>query len=103
MATVEALVINGSGERAVIDTPGRSAGTAAEQVSADTVLRRAGPQNRRLTPVRGRGYLSQHAADRGWRVSAGACWQVHPSAPDAPTGSALASLEPRPGDVVLDL
>jgi tRNA/tmRNA/rRNA uracil-C5-methylase (TrmA/RlmC/RlmD family) len=102
-ASVEALVATGSGERAVIVSPGRSAGTAAEQVSADTVLRRAGPQNRRLTPVRGRGYLSQHAADRDWRVSAGVFWQVHPAAADVLTGAVLASLEPRPGDVVLDL
>jgi tRNA/tmRNA/rRNA uracil-C5-methylase (TrmA/RlmC/RlmD family) len=87
----------------VIVSPGRSARTAAEQVSADTVLRRAGPQNHRLTPVRGRGYLSQHAAGRDWRVSAGAFWQVHPAAADVLTAAVLASLEPRPGDVALDL
>jgi tRNA/tmRNA/rRNA uracil-C5-methylase (TrmA/RlmC/RlmD family) len=102
-ASVEALVATGSGERAVIVSPGRSARTAAEQVSADTVLRRAGPQNHRLTPVRGRGYLSQHAAGRDWRVSAGAFWQVHPAAADVLTAVVLASLEPRPGDVALDL
>ena len=102
-ASVEALVATGSGERAVIVSPGRSAGTVAEQVSADTVLRRTRPQDRRLTPVRGRGYLSQHAADRDWRVSAGAFWQVHPAAADVLTGAVLTSLEPRPGDVVLDL
>jgi tRNA/tmRNA/rRNA uracil-C5-methylase (TrmA/RlmC/RlmD family) len=99
-ASVEALLATGSGERAVIVSPGRSAGTAAEQVSADTVLRRVG---HRLTPVRGRGYLSQHAAGRDWRVSAGAFWQVHPAAADVLTGAVLASLEPRPGDVALDL
>ena len=102
-ASVEALVATGSGERAVIVSPGRSAGTAAEQVSADTVLRRAGSQNRRLTPVRGRGYLSQHAAGRDWRVSAGAFWQVHPAAADTLTAAVLAALEPQPGDVALDL
>ena len=42
-ASVEALVATGSGERAVIVSPGRSAGAAAEQVSADTVLP-AGPR-----------------------------------------------------------
>ena len=102
-ASVEALVAAGSGERAVIVSPGRSAGTAAEQVSADAVLRRAGPQNRRLTPVRGRGYLGQHAAGRDWRVSAGSFWQVHPAAADTLTAAVLASLEPRPGEVALDL
>jgi tRNA/tmRNA/rRNA uracil-C5-methylase (TrmA/RlmC/RlmD family) len=102
-ASVEALVAAGSGERAVIISPGRNAGTAAEQVSVDAVLRRVRPQNHRLTPVRGRGYLSQHAAGRDWRVSAGAFWQVHPAAADTLTAAVLASLEPRPGEVALDL
>jgi tRNA/tmRNA/rRNA uracil-C5-methylase (TrmA/RlmC/RlmD family) len=53
--------------------------------------------------MRGRGYLSQHAAGRDWRVSAGAFWQVHPAAADALTDAVLASLEPRPGDAALDL
>ena len=57
----------------------------------------------RLTPVRGRGYLSQRAAGRDWRVSAGAFWQVHPGAADALTDAVMTALEPRPGDVALDL
>jgi tRNA/tmRNA/rRNA uracil-C5-methylase (TrmA/RlmC/RlmD family) len=101
--SVEALVGSGSGERAVIVSPGRSAGTSARQLAADAVLRRAGPPNHHLTPVRGRGYLSQHAAGRDWRVSAGAFWQVHPAAADALTGAVLTGLEPQPGDVALDL
>jgi tRNA/tmRNA/rRNA uracil-C5-methylase (TrmA/RlmC/RlmD family) len=99
-ASVEALVGTGSGERAVILSPGRNAAAETEQVTADTVLRRAG---HRLTPVRGRGYLVQHAAGRDWRVSAGAFWQVHPGAADTLTAAVLASLEPRPGDAALDL
>ena len=101
--SVEALVAVGSGERAVIVTPGRSAGTSTARLAADSVLRRAGLQNHRLTPVRGRGYLTQHAAGRDWRVSAGAFWQVHPAAADALTAAVLAALEPRPGDTALDL
>ena len=101
--SVEALVGTGSGERAVIISPGRNAETSAKQIAADAVLRRAGPRNRRLTPVHGRGYLVQHAAGRDWRVSAGAFWQVHPAAADELTGAVLAGLEPRPGDVALDL
>ena len=107
-ASVEALVAVGSGERAVIVSPGRGARTTArsasiEDVTAEAVLRRAGPRDHRLTPLRGRGYLSQHAAGRDWRVSAGAFWQVHPAAADVLTAAVLASLEPRPGDAVLDL
>ena len=62
----------------------------------------AGP-GRRLTPVRGRAYLSQRAAGRDWRVSAGAFWQVHPAAADVLTAAVMTALEPRPGDVALDL
>jgi tRNA/tmRNA/rRNA uracil-C5-methylase (TrmA/RlmC/RlmD family) len=99
-ASVEALMATGSGERAVIVSPGRSAATAAGEITADAVLRRAG---RRLSPVRGRGYLTQQAAGRDWRVSAGAFWQVHPAAADAFAHAVLGALEPQPGDAAIDL
>jgi tRNA/tmRNA/rRNA uracil-C5-methylase (TrmA/RlmC/RlmD family) len=101
--SIEALVAAGSGERAVIVSPGRSAETSTARLAADSVLRRAGRQNHRLTPVRGRGYLTQHAAGRDWRVSAGTFWQVHPAAADTLTAAVLAALEARPGDRALDL
>jgi len=103
MSSVEAVVSAGSGERAVIVSPGgaRPAGSARLDIpGADAVLSRAG---RRLTPVRGRTYLSQHAAGQDWRVSAGAFWQVHPGAPGALTDAVMTALDPRPGDVALDL
>lgn len=122
IASVEALVAAGSGERAVILTPaGRGSAPAGsapagsapagrgapaevpDLPAADAVLRRAGGAGRRLTPVRGRPYLIQHAARRDWRVSAGVFWQVHPAAADALTAAVLAALQPRPGDVALDL
>ena len=137
-ASVEAVVATGSGERAVIITPGsagpgrrlpgtrRYRGGSTPQAppglqelpgppalvgaldpsgppdppGADSVLRRVG---HRLTPVRGRTYLSQRAAGRDWRVSAGVFWQVHPGAADVLTQAVLTALEPRPGDVALDL
>jgi tRNA/tmRNA/rRNA uracil-C5-methylase (TrmA/RlmC/RlmD family) len=126
-ASVEAVVAAGSGERAVIITadrkPGRGGagggpggrrdgggpGTASQTggrarsldgITADSVLRRAGHS---LTPLRGRAHLSQRAAGRDWRVSAAGFWQVHPGAAEALTGAVLAGLEPRPGDVALDL
>ena len=110
-SSVEALVATGSGERAVIVSPAGSGAASSSPggsvppdiPGADAVLRRAGPENRRLTPVRGRAYLSQHAAGRDWRVSAGAFWQVHPGAADALTDAVTTALEPRPGDVALDL
>jgi len=108
-SSVEALVATGSGERAVIVSPagsGPQGSVPADIPGADAMLRRAGPLeplNRRLTPVRGRSYLSHHAAGRDWRVSAGVFWQVHPGAADALTDAVMTALEPRPGDVALDL
>jgi tRNA/tmRNA/rRNA uracil-C5-methylase (TrmA/RlmC/RlmD family) len=99
-SSVEAVVAAGSGERAVI-IAGRPA--SIEAIAAESVLRRDGPSGRRLTPVRGRAYLSQRAAGRDWRVSAGSFWQVHPGAADALTAAVLAALRPRPGDAALDL
>ena len=105
-ASVEAVVSAGSGERAVIISAGRKprsgAGRSgpAGEITADSVLRRVG---RGMTPLRGRPYLSQRAAGRDWRVSAGAFWQVHPGAADALAGAVTAWLDPQPGDVALDL
>jgi tRNA/tmRNA/rRNA uracil-C5-methylase (TrmA/RlmC/RlmD family) len=100
--SVEALVAAGSGERAVVITAGKVTGRSIsiEGLTADSVLRRSGHS---LTPVRGRSYLSQRAAGRNWRVSAGAFWQVHPRAADVLTEAVVTALEPRPGDVALDL
>jgi tRNA/tmRNA/rRNA uracil-C5-methylase (TrmA/RlmC/RlmD family) len=101
-ASVEAVVAPGSGERAVIISASRRAGGSVpvSELRADSVLRRAG---RAMTPVRGRPYLTQRAAGRDWRVSAGAFWQVHPGAADALVGAVTAWLDPQPGDAALDL
>ncbi len=116
--SVEAVVAEGSGERAVIISAGRKPGGrraggppgVTEQraagsgwdgeITADSVLRRAGHA---MTPLRGRPYLTQRAVGRDWRVSAGAFWQVHPGAADALAGAVMAWLDPQPGDVALDL
>jgi tRNA/tmRNA/rRNA uracil-C5-methylase (TrmA/RlmC/RlmD family) len=98
--------ITSGDERAVIVTSPRSPRREEEgpggvtAVAAEAVLSRAG---RRLTPVRGRPYLRQHAGGRDWRVSAGAFWQVHPEAAGTLSAAVLAALEPKPGDAVLDL
>ena len=94
---VEAAV--GAAEReVVVVSPGRP--DELPDTGAESVLSRYG---RKLAPVRGRPYLTQHAAGREWRVSAGAFWQVHPAAPDTLVEAVLTALEPKPGDVVLDL
>jgi tRNA/tmRNA/rRNA uracil-C5-methylase (TrmA/RlmC/RlmD family) len=102
VASVEGVVAAGSGERAVIISPdgkpGR--GTPVSEISADSVLRRTGHS---MAPLRGRPHLTQRAAGRDWRVSAGAFWQVHPGAAEALVGAVTAWLDPQPGDVALDL
>jgi tRNA/tmRNA/rRNA uracil-C5-methylase (TrmA/RlmC/RlmD family) len=102
VASVEALVAAGSGERAVILSPSGKPGrdSPVSGIGGDSVLRRTGHG---MTPLRGRSYLSQRAAGRDWRVSAGAFWQVHPGAADALVEAVTAWLDPRPGDVALDL
>jgi tRNA/tmRNA/rRNA uracil-C5-methylase (TrmA/RlmC/RlmD family) len=114
VSSLEVAVAPGSGERAAIVTPaagrrraGGGAGTPAGRSAAvlaglaDTVL--TSGRGGRLTALRGRGYLHQHAAGRTWRVGAGTFWQVHPGAADALTAAVLAALRPAPGDVALDL
>jgi len=77
-----------------------SLASLADAVPAETVMVRKG---RRLTPLRGRPYLTQRAAGRDWRVSAGAFWQVHPAAADTLAVAVLEALEPKPGDTAVDL
>jgi tRNA/tmRNA/rRNA uracil-C5-methylase (TrmA/RlmC/RlmD family) len=125
LSSLEVAVAPGSEERAVIVTPaagrrrrgggpkasdGGAADTAAGRAAAmlagqgeppGTVL--AAGHGGRLTPLRGRGYLHQHAAGRTWRVGAGTFWQVHPGAADALAAAVLEALRPAPGDVALDL
>jgi tRNA/tmRNA/rRNA uracil-C5-methylase (TrmA/RlmC/RlmD family) len=98
-AAVAPSPVAGGTDREVIVV---SASRPAEvpDVGAESVLSRYG---RKLAPVRGRAYLTQRAAGREWRVSAGAFWQVHPAAADTLTAAVLAALEPKPGDSALDL
>jgi len=89
----------GDGEREVIVVSGRRPAEVPD-VGAESVLSRYG---RKLAPVRGRPYLTQRAAGRDWKVSAGGFWQVHPAAADTLTAAVLAACEPKPGDTALDL
>ena len=101
------------GRRAARDERGRDAGVRSEEkavelfpqeavdsVEAEAVLIRSA---HRLTPVRGRQYLTQFAAGRHWQVNAGGFWQVHPAAADTLSEAVVAALEPKPGDTALDL
>ena len=73
---------------------------AVDAVEAEAFLIRTGSK---VTPLHGRQYLAQFAADRHWQVSAGGFWQVHPAAADTLSEAVLGALEPKPGDTALDL
>jgi len=96
----EVSVAPATGERGVVVT-GVATGAALPEIEADSIqlVRKSGAR----TPVRGRGYLTQRAAGRDWRVSLGSFWQVHPGAADALAAAVLAAADPRPGDIALDL
>jgi tRNA/tmRNA/rRNA uracil-C5-methylase (TrmA/RlmC/RlmD family) len=97
--SVETATGTGGPERAVVVTGGRPA-AVTQGLPAESVL---GQSRGRTTVVRGRPYLTQHAAGRDWRVSAAGFWQVHPAAADVLTVAVLDALRPRPGDTALDL
>ncbi len=80
--------------RSVVDVAVSGAGEVAVDVRASR-RRSVGHDDR---PV-----LHERAAGRGWRVSPGAFWQVHPAAADTLSGAVLDLLAPRAGDMVLDL
>jgi tRNA/tmRNA/rRNA uracil-C5-methylase (TrmA/RlmC/RlmD family) len=70
-------------------------------VTADSVATVAASGAR--AAVAGRDYLTQQAAGRAWRVDLAGFWQVHPAAADTLAAAVLQALEPRPGEVALDL
>ncbi|MEZ5117013.1 MAG: class I SAM-dependent RNA methyltransferase [Candidatus Nanopelagicales bacterium] len=94
------LVVVGSaaGDRLVVPDPPVPADASAR---ADAV---AGlPEDVAVAGVRGRGWVTERAAGRDWRVTGGGFWQVHPGAADALVTAVADSLEPRPGDHLVDL
>ncbi len=98
--SVEVAVAPATGERGVL-LAGKAAAASLPDVAADAI-QLAGPSGTRI-PVRGRGYLTQRAAGRDWRVSLGGFWQVHPGAAEMLAAAVLAALAPEPGEVALDL
>jgi tRNA/tmRNA/rRNA uracil-C5-methylase (TrmA/RlmC/RlmD family) len=97
---VEVSVAPLSRERGVL-VHGAAAASSLPDITADSVqlVRKRGAR----IPVRGRGYLTYHAAGRDWRVSLGGFWQVHAAAADVLADVVLAEAAPRAGEVALDL
>ncbi len=99
--SVQVAAVPGSGENAVIITGSAGSRASVAQIAADSVL--SAGRDGSHAALRGRGYLTQHAAGRDWRVSAGAFWQGHPAAADTLAAAVLEALRPEPGDIALDL
>jgi tRNA/tmRNA/rRNA uracil-C5-methylase (TrmA/RlmC/RlmD family) len=99
--SVEVDVAPATSERGVL-VAARAGGASSLPDVAAEAIQRTGRSGTRI-PVRGRGYLTQRAAGRDWRVSLGGFWQVHPGAADLLAAEVLAALAPKPGAVALDL
>jgi tRNA/tmRNA/rRNA uracil-C5-methylase (TrmA/RlmC/RlmD family) len=98
---VEVAAVPASDEIGVLVVAPRGGAASLPAVAADSIQLAARSGAR--IPVRGRGYLTQRAAGRDWRVSLGGFWQVHPGAADLLASAVLAALAPQPGDTALDL
>jgi tRNA/tmRNA/rRNA uracil-C5-methylase (TrmA/RlmC/RlmD family) len=57
----------------------------------------------RVRLVEGPARLTEHVGGRAFTVAAGGFWQVHPHAAETFAAALLAAVQPRPGEVVLDL
>jgi tRNA/tmRNA/rRNA uracil-C5-methylase (TrmA/RlmC/RlmD family) len=99
--SVQVSAVPQTGERGVLVAAPAALAASLPDVGADSV-RLAARSGARI-PVRGRGYLTQRAAGRDWRVTLGGFWQVHPAAADVLAEAVLAALHPQPGDKALDL
>jgi tRNA/tmRNA/rRNA uracil-C5-methylase (TrmA/RlmC/RlmD family) len=99
--SVEIAVEPETGERGILVAAPAARLAVVPDIVADSVQISARRSAR--TPVRGRGFLTRRAAGRDWRVSLGGFWQVHPGAADVLGQAVLAALDPRRGEVALDV
>ncbi|MQA94426.1 MAG: TRAM domain-containing protein [Streptosporangiales bacterium] len=99
---VEAIVSDGTGDRAVVVTPRDRRPPRPLRLQAPASLMR-GLSGGGAEPVRGRPGVREVAAGRTWRVSGNGFWQVHPGAADTLTEVMLEALRPLPGQTGLDL
>lgn len=103
VASIEAIAASGSLDRAVVVTPAAHEGRVPiVELDRPVAVFRADERGR-TKRVHGRAGVREVAAGRTWRVSGGGFWQVHPAAADTLVAAVLDGLEPRPGDVALDL
>ncbi|TNY36445.1 class I SAM-dependent RNA methyltransferase [Thermomonospora catenispora] len=103
-ATVEGIVSAGTGDRLVAlrERPARSRGgrrsVKVPRLPVPVRLLRGRPLPGVAPP-----YVREAAAGRLWRVTGSGFWQVHPGAAQTLAEAVLAALEPRPGEIAMDL
>ncbi|WP_419185693.1 class I SAM-dependent RNA methyltransferase [Mangrovactinospora gilvigrisea] len=102
MAEVEAIAATGSKDRQVVLEPRPGARLPLVELDRPVSVTRVDEQGGRVR-VHGRQFVRERAADRTWRVSQGGFWQVHRSAPEVLVEAVMAGLNPRDGDMALDL
>jgi tRNA/tmRNA/rRNA uracil-C5-methylase (TrmA/RlmC/RlmD family) len=94
--SVEAVVSSAGDRLVVVEQAGRKA-PKLPPADADGVVSTAGQR------LRGRTYVTESGAGRGWRVGATGFWQVHPGAAETLTRTTLDMLAPQAGETALDL
>jgi tRNA/tmRNA/rRNA uracil-C5-methylase (TrmA/RlmC/RlmD family) len=100
---VEVVAAPVTGDRAVVVTPvGRRQPIRPVELDAPAAFLRADGGGG-VTALRGPATVTEVAAGRRWRVSAGGFWQVHPAAADALADAVDAYAAARPGETALDL
>ena len=89
-------VVSSTGDRALSLTPIPHSNVAKRVVSdIDSAIA--------VNGVRGASRVTEHAADRDWKVGIDGFWQVHPGAPDLLVEVVRSMLEPKAGDHLIDL
>jgi tRNA/tmRNA/rRNA uracil-C5-methylase (TrmA/RlmC/RlmD family) len=98
---VEAIVSAATGDRVVVLSERRGRGRKPARVPRLDVpvrLIRGRPAPGRSLP-----YVREQTAGRLWQVSGSGFWQVHPGAAQVLADAVLDALQPKPGDVAVDL
>ena len=107
-SAVEGITSAATGDRLVVVSEPKGRRHKSVQVpQLDVPVRLVKPERPVHGPREGRRpivpFVREEAAGRLWQVTGSGFWQVHPGAADTLVGAVLEALEPRPGEIALDL